>query len=157
ASLSIGCPHLVLHETTNLPHVLVQHFVVAFQGEVRGSVGQHFSVIEQDDTRAEPSDGVQVVRYKNNGLILTAKFFHPLVALLLEFGIAYRQNLIHQQDIRINLHCDGKRQAHEHARRVLLDRAIDEFSQFSEVDDFLLTSGNFLSTQAQQQAVKHNV
>ncbi len=51
----------------------------------------------------------------------------------------------------------AERQAHVHARRILLHRRVDEFANVGKVDDALLTLHHFALGVAHQQAVQQDV
>jgi hypothetical protein len=59
-----------------------------------------------------------------------AKFPDASETHFLEGGVAYGKNFVQDEDLGIHLGCNGKRQARVHARRVLLNRGIDKFSDF---------------------------
>ena len=51
---------------------------------------------------------------------------HFAQALFLELGIAHRQNLIHDQNLGVEVGGNGESQAHVHPAGVALDGCVDE-------------------------------
>ena len=56
-------------------------------------------------------------------------------ALLLEGGVADGEHLVDEQDLGVHLDHHREGEAHEHARRVVLELQVDEVAQLGEVDD----------------------
>ena len=56
-------------------------------------------------------------------------------ALLLERGVAYRQHLVDQQDLRVDLDRDGERQPDVHPRGEVLELEVHELLELGERDD----------------------
>lgn len=59
----------------------------------------------------------------------------PVDALLLEVAVAYRERLVDDQDVGLDLGGDGEPQAHRHAGRIGLHRLVDEPFELAEGDD----------------------
>ena len=78
-------------------------------------------------------------------------------AALLKKNVADRQRLIDDQNIGFHMDGDGKRQTHEHAAGVSLNRAINELADFRE----LFNIGNSLARlgigEAENRSVDINV
>src|SRR6266851_4704163 len=62
---------------------------------------------------------------------------HPTEALLLKSQIADCEDLVDDEDLRLKVRRDRKRQAHVHAARVALHRRVDELIDFGEPDDLV--------------------
>ena len=62
---------------------------------------------------------------------------HLAEALLLEGGVADRQHLVDDQDLRLEVRGHGEGQAHVHAARVVLHRRVDEPLDLGEGDDLV--------------------
>ena len=54
---------------------------------------------------------------------------------MLEMQVADRQHLVHDQNFGLEVRGHRKRQPHEHAARVVLDRRVDELLELGERDD----------------------
>src|SRR5690348_2518336 len=131
--------------------------LVARDDVLRPPVFQQFTLIDQQHAIAKFADHLHVVGNHNHGLPAFTKAADALVAFLAESGIAHRQNLVNQQDIRVNLGGHGESQSHVHAGRILFDRGINEFANLREVYDALLPFQNLPAGQTQQQAVNEDV
>ena len=66
-----------------------------------------------------------------------AEVLHPPEAALLELGVADREHLVDEQDLRLEVRGDGEREPHVHAARVALDRRVDELLDAGELDDLV--------------------
>ena len=62
---------------------------------------------------------------------------HLVQALLLEARVADREDLVHHQDLRLQMGSHGERQPHVHAARVVLDRRVEELLDLGEGDDLV--------------------
>ena len=62
---------------------------------------------------------------------------HLAKTLLLELGIADREHLVDDQDFRLQMRRDGKRQPHIHAGRIALHRRIEKPLDLGERDDLV--------------------
>ena len=85
------------------------------------------------------------------------QFFDLLKTSLLKKGIADREGFIDDQNIRLDLHLHGERQAHEHAAGIAFDRLIDELIDVGEGRDRLEPVVDFFPGQAEQRAVQIDV
>ncbi len=82
---------------------------------------------------------------------------HLTEALLLEVGIADREHFVDDQDFRLEVRCDRKRQADIHARAVSLHRRVEEFFALAERDDFVEFSRDFRAAHPEDGAVEIDV
>ena len=62
---------------------------------------------------------------------------HLAEALLLELGVADRQHLVDDQDLRLEMRRHGEGEPHVHAARVALDRRVEELLDLGEGDDLV--------------------
>ena len=62
---------------------------------------------------------------------------HLAQRLALEGGVADREHLVDEQDLRLEVGGDGEGEPHRHAARVALDRGVEEALDLGEVDDFV--------------------
>jgi len=69
-------------------------------------------------------------------------------ALVLENGIAYGQRFVDKDDVGVDVNRRGKRQPHEHAARIHLDRLGDELADTGEALDVRQASTYFLQRHA---------
>ncbi len=63
--------------------------------------------------------------------------FHLSETLLLKLGVTYRQYLVYNQDVRLQVRRDGKRKANVHTARVVLYRSIEKFIYLGKSNDFI--------------------
>ena len=81
----------------------------------------------------------------------------PVDALALEALVAHRQDLVDHQDVGVDVDGHGEAQPHVHARRVELDRAVDELLELGEVDDGVEDPVDLPLGHAEQRAVQVDV
>ena len=95
--------------------------------------------------------------HKQHRATLARHIAHLAQALLLELGVAHRQHLVHQQDLRFQVGGDGERQPHVHAGRVALDGRVDELLDPGEVHDFVEFAPDLVAAHAEDGAVEVDV
>src|ERR1051325_5941128 len=81
----------------------------------------------------------------------------PLNTLLLERRVSDGENLIQQQDIRIQVGSDRESQTHVHARRVTLNRCINKLPELRKVYNAVELLGDLSSQHAENRTVQINV
>src|SRR5947209_3947453 len=91
------------------------------------------ALIEQDSTVAETSDRLQVMTNEENGLARASQVIDAVHATMLKHNVAHRQRFVDQQNLRIYIDRDGKRQSHEHPAGVSFYRLIDKRSNRCKV------------------------
>ena len=74
---------------------------------------------------------------KQDGLPLLLKFFKFAVAFGLEEHVAYRQRLVHNQDLWVDINSHGKSKAHKHAAGIGLYRLIHKIPNIRKVQNIL--------------------
>ncbi len=82
---------------------------------------------------------------------------HLTQTLLLKRHIPYRQHLIHQQDLRLQVSGHGKAQAHAHTTGVVLHRRVNESLHFSKGHDFVKLAVNLSPRHTQDGAVQVDI
>ena len=75
-------------------------------------------------------------------------------ALALERGVADREHLVDEHDLRVQVRRDREAEAHEHAARVALDRRVDERLDARELDDRVEPAGDLLAAEPEDRAVE---
>ena len=85
------------------------------------------------------------------------KCLHRLDAALLEIGVADREDLVEQQDVGIEVRRDGEAQPHVHARRVVLDRHVDEVGEPGILDDRIVDALDLRPRQPVDRGVEKQV
>src|SRR5258708_30357931 len=79
---------------------------------------------------------------------------HLAETFFLKCEIANGEHLIHQEDLRLKMGGDGKRQPHLHSRAVVLQRSVNEFGHFGKIDDVVELALDFLLPHAENRAVQ---
>ena len=82
---------------------------------------------------------------------------HLAQALALELSVADCQHFVHHQNLRLQMGSHGKRQAQVHARRVALDRRVNELLHFGKIDNLIKFSVNIRGFHAQDGAVQVDI
>ena len=95
----------------------------------------HVAPLEQHRAVAEALDRAHVVGHEQDRPARPLEPLELVEALLLEVGVADRQHLVDQQDLRVDLDRDREREPHEHPRRVVLQPQVEELLELGEVDD----------------------
>jgi len=75
----------------------------------------------------------------------------------LKLLIAYRQDLIHDQHIWLDMNGNAKPQPHIHAGRIMFDWHVNEFAQFGKGHNIFVTIGDVTPIQAQHGRIEVNV
>ena len=78
-----------------------------------------------------------LVRHEDDRPPGLAQVLHPPEAPPLELGVADREHLVDEQDLRLEVRGDREGKAHVHAARVALDRRVDELLDAGELDDLV--------------------
>ena len=95
---------------------------------------------DEDDGLPEPLELVDLVEAFGN-----------------EGGVAHREDLVDQEDVRVDVDGDGEAEAHKHPGGVGLHGLIDEVFQLREADDLVETRGDLLLGQTQDDPVDVDV
>ena len=82
--------------------------------------------LQVERPRAEPLDHAQGVAHEDQRLARTAERVHLGEALVLEGQVPYRQHLVDQEHVGIDVHGHGKAQPGQHAAGVGPHRAVEE-------------------------------
>ena len=82
---------------------------------------------------------------------------HLAEALLLEGGVADGEDLVHDQDLGLEVGRHGEGEAHEHAARVALHRRVEEPTDLAELDDLVELALDLGSRHPQDGAVELDV
>ena len=122
------------------------------RGEVLGQIGSphlmgradqlDVSAREHHRAVAELLHETHGVGHQDDRLTLLLETVEDVQALLLERRVAHRQHLIDQHHIGIGVHHHREREAHLHARRVVLQLLVDEALQSAEGDDLVEAVAN---------------
>ena len=98
------------------------------------------------------------MRDEQDRLAAAAELGELVEALVREALVADREHLVDQQHVRDRRDRDGEAEPHVHARRVRLDRRVDEVLQLGELDDLVEAAlRSRASSQAEHDAVDEDV
>ena len=138
-------------------------FVVLDVDDVRGdhALGVAFALrdalVEPVRFVAELLDQVERVRDEQDRLVAAAEFRELVETLVGESLVADRQHFVHQQHFGIDMDRNRESQAHIHARRVGLDRRVDEILHLRKLDDLVEAVLDLFLAEAKHDAVDEDV
>lgn len=122
-----------------------------------GSVDDDVAVVEVDNAIAVGTNDGHAVGDEDECGAVGEEAVDTLFALGSEVGVAHGHNLIDQQDFGLDGGGDTEAEAREHARRVLVDRGVDEGTDPREVDDVIHERCHLSAGLALEDAVEDNV
>ena len=94
------------------------------------------SLVHDDAPVAKAADGTHIVGDIEHGsAVLLRHVPHFVQALALEGHVAYRQHLVHNHDLAVQVSRHGEGQLDKHAAGIPLDRGIDKVPNLGKVDD----------------------
>jgi hypothetical protein len=94
---------------------------------------------------------------EQDGPALATDLAHLAQALTLEGGVAYREHLVHDQDLGLEVSGDREREPQVHAARVALHRRVDEALDLGEGDDLVELALDLAAAHAEDRAVQEDV
>src|SRR5579875_37302 len=115
------------------------------------------AVVEPDAIGAELLNGLERVRDHDQGAPLGAHAGDAVVAAPLESLVADGQDLVDDQDVRVEVHGDREAQPSVHPRGVGPHRVVDEALKLAELDDLVDDVVDVAAGQPQQGAVQVDV
>ena len=92
-------------------------------------------MVDEDRARAQIDDRRQVVRDEDERDAARDQLAHAVDALLLEADVADAEHFVDEQHVGVEVRGDREAEPRVHARRVALDRRVDELADAGEVDD----------------------
>ena len=113
--------------------------------------------LQQDPSIAEGDGGFEVVADEQDGAAASSDLAHLRKALLLEPGVSNGQHLVDDQDLRFKMGCDGERQPHKHADRVVLNRSGGELLHLGEGHNLVEFASDLRPAHAENGTVEENV
>ena len=115
------------------------------------------AAVEPERLVAEPRHEIQRVRDQQHGAAAASEIGKLVEALVRERFVADREHFVDEQHVRIDVDRDGEPEAHVHARRIRLDRRVDELLELGETDDVVEAAGDLAAAQAEHHAVDVDV
>ena len=98
-----------------------------------------------------------VVGHVEDRAVLGLHALELVEALLLEGGVAYRQHLVDEQHLGVDLDRDREPEPHAHARRVVLQLQVHELLELGERDDLVEAIARLAPREAEHDRVDHHV
>src|SRR2546429_5415830 len=124
---------------------------------VRGPLADDLTVLQQDGAIAKLQHGVKVVRDERDGASRLAETLHASQRAALEVRVAYRENLVDDHDLRLEVRGDREGEPHEHPARVALHGRVDELLHAGELDDRVELPRDLAPLHAEDRAVEVDV
>ena len=118
-------------------HVVGERPAVASDGLACRAVERDVPTLEEDGALAEPLDGRRIVGDEDDRPAALLEREDPPEALPLERLVADGEDLVEEQDVRVEEGGDGEAEAHRHPRRVRPHRPVDRVLQLGERDDLV--------------------
>jgi len=100
--------------------------LVISQNLDRSTILSKLPAINPEDALAEPANLVHLVADEDDGAPASRYILHLPEAFLLKFEVAYRQHLVHKQNLWFKMRRHGKRETHLHTGTEMFQRSIDE-------------------------------
>lgn len=121
------------------------------------SLFYHLTVIETDEEIAEFLYLRGAVGNQDETHAILTQLRNPCMALFLECLVTHGQNLIGQEDVRLEM--DGYREAqtHLHAGRVVFQRRVDEVAKFGKVNDLWYSGADLAVGEAVEAGIQKDV
>ena len=119
--------------------------------------GEGLALIEPERTVAELLDDIERMRHQENRLVAAPKLRKLVETLHRERLVTDGQHLVDEQHLWVDVNRDGEPEPHVHARRVGLDRCVDEVFELGEFHDFVKALHDFALRQAEHDAVDEDV
>ena len=94
---------------------------------------------------------------KENRAAMAGDIFHFAQAFFLEFRVAHRQDLVHNQNLGLQMRSDGECEPHIHAGAIPLHRRVDELLDAGELDDLVELGADFGFGHPENGAVQKDV
>jgi hypothetical protein len=130
---------------------------VGIDDRVRAPLGRDGTAVEPDRFRAQPHDSIEVVADEDDGAPVPLGDVHPSQALGLELGVTHREDLVDDEDVRLDVGRDGEGETKVHAGGVALDRCVYEPLDSSEFDDVVEAVCHRPAAHAEDGAVEKEV
>ncbi len=123
----------------------------------RISVAHQPSLVDPDGAAAVVQHLLPNVRDEEHGLSRLPELLDPRVAFPLELLVADREGLVHEEDVRLDVGRDRKRETGRHPGRVGAHRRIDELFDLRPLDDPPHAPLHLAAGEAQQRPLQHDV
>src|SRR5215213_1197557 len=133
----------------------VADVVVDHVGDSAG--GRDAALGEHDRLITEVHDRGEVVADEDDRAALARGGLHPAQALLLERQVTDREDLVDDQDLRLQVRRDREGEPQLHSARIALDGSVHEGAHIGELDDLLEATLDLLALHVEHRAVQEDV
>ena len=133
------------------------HPLVAPRHLGRAAVVDHVTALQHHRPRAQLAHAREVVAHQEHGAPLAAQVLHPAEALVPEMQVPDRQHFVDDQNLRLEVRGDGKRQPHVHPARIGLHWRMDELLELGEGDDGVELADDLRAKHAEDRPVEEDV
>ena len=130
---------------------------IADDGLARRPVERDVPAFEEHGALAQALDGGGVVRDEHDRPALLLEGEDPPEALPLERLVADGEDLVQQEDVRVEERGDGEAEPHRHPRRVRAHRPVDRVLELGERDDLVEALLDVGASEALDRAVQEDV
>ena len=113
--------------------------------------------MKDQPTRTKGLYSRHIVAHKQHRPAMPGHILHLAEALLLKLGVADRQHLVDDQNLRLQMRRHREREPHIHAAGIALHRRIEEFLHFGEGDDLVELALDLGAAHAEDGAVEEDV
>src|SRR6266566_1797602 len=93
--------------------------------------------VDPEDALAEAANLIELMGDEDDGATGAGNVPHLAQAFFLEIDVAYGENFVDEEDLRLEVGSDGEGQADVHSGRIMLHRRVDELFKLGEGDDFV--------------------
>ena len=113
--------------------------------------------VEPERAIAQLLDQPEVVAHQHQRPPGGEELLDPAQAAVRERRVAHRQHLVDQQDLGVGVDRHREAEPHVHARRVVLDRLVDEAFETGEAHDVVVARLDLGALQAEHRSVDEDV
>jgi len=115
------------------------------------------AIVHGENFLTEICDGGHIMAYKKNRPAMAGDILHFAQAFFLEFRVSDGQNLVHDQNLGLQMRRDGEREPHIHPGAIPLHRRVDIPRTAGELDNLIELPRNLGLPHAQDRAVQKDV
>jgi hypothetical protein len=117
----------------------------------------HVAALDEQRAVAEAPHGAHVVRDEDDRPPFFADAVEDVEALLLERGVADREDLVDEEHVGVDLDHHAEREPDLHARAVVLELEVGELLELGEGDDVVDAPARLTRREAEHDAVEDDV
>ena len=107
----------------------------------RTPFGNELALLQEEGPRADLSDDVDRVRHEHDRSPIALEVADPAEAATLERLVADGEDLVHDEDLRVDVNRNGESEPDVHPGRVVPHLHVDERLELGEGDDVVEVAG----------------